>query len=303
MFKKIILLFGPTASGKSKLALDIAEEFNGEIINADSMQVYKEIKILSARPDKSKIKHHFYGFISAKEKFSVGKWYELIAKKIKEIKKRKKIPVVVGGTGLYFRALTEGLVKIPQVEKKDFSYLNPIGRWMMGNHYHKKNPTIFEGIDRNDIQRVSRAISVYEGTGLTLKEWQSKENKKYFKSTDFVKLCLSPSKNELEKKIKKRFNQMLKKGALKEVRKYKKIFLEPASHISANSIIGIYEIGLYLQKSINFKELKERVLIRTRQYAKRQYTWQRGQMKEWKVFHDINYLDLRKKILSYLSKT
>ena len=303
MSKKIILLFGPTASGKSKLAVDIAEEFNGEIINADSMQVYKEIKILSARPDKSKIKHHFYGFISAKEKFSVGKWYELIAKKIKQIKKRKKIPVVVGGTGLYFRALTEGLVKIPQVEKKDFSYLNPIGRWLMGNHYHKKNPTIFEGIDRNDIQRVSRAISVYEGTGLTLKEWQSKENKKYFKSTDFVKLCLSPSKNELEKKIKKRFNQMLKKGALQEVRKYKKFFFEPASHISANSIIGIYEIGLYQNKSINIKELKERVLIKTRQYAKRQYTWQRGQMKDWKVFDDINYLDLRKKILSYLSKT
>ena len=303
MSKKIILLFGPTASGKSKLALDIAEEFNGEIINADSMQVYKEIKILSARPDKSKIKHHFYGFISAKEKFSVGKWYELIAKKIKQLKKRKKIPVVVGGTGLYFRALTEGLVKIPQVEKKDFSYLNPIGRWMMGNHYHKKNPTIFEGIDRNDIQRVSRAISVYEGTGLTLKEWQKKENKKYFKSSDFIKLCLLPPKNELEKKIKNRFNKMLKKGAQEEVRKYKKKFLEPSSHISANSIIGIYEIGLFQQKSININEVKERVLIRTRQYAKRQYTWQRGQMKDWKQFNDTNYLDLRKKILAYLSKT
>ena len=96
---------------------------------------------------------------------------------------------------------------------------------------------------------------------------------------------------------------MLKKGALKEVRKYKKNFLVPASHISANSIIGIYEIGLYQEKSIDINELKERVLIRTRQYAKRQYTWQRGQMKDWKVFHDINYLDLRKKILSYLSKT
>ncbi len=303
MSKKIILLFGPTASGKSKLALDIAEEFNGEIINADSMQVYKEIKILSARPEKNKIKHHFYGFISVKEKFSVGKWHELTAKKIKEIIKRKKIPVVVGGTGLYFRALTEGLAKIPQVEKKDFSHLNPMGRWMMGNHYHKKNPTIFEGIDRNDIQRVSRAISVYEGTGLTLKEWQSRDNKKYFKSADFIKLCLSPSKNELEKKIKNRFNQMLNKGALQEVLNYKKNFLEPSSYISANSIIGIYEIGLYLQKSITIKELKERVLIRTRQYAKRQYTWQRGQMKDWKVFDDINYLDLRKKILSYLSKT
>ena len=173
----------------------------------------------------------------------------------------------------------------------------------MGNHYHKKNPTIFKGIDRNDIQRVSRAISVYEGTGLTLKEWQSKENKKYFKSSDFIKLCLLPPKKDLEKKIIQRFNQMLKKGALEEVRKYKKNFLVPASHISANSIIGIYEIGLYQEKSIDIKELKERVLIRTRQYAKRQYTWQRGQMKDWKVFDDINYLDLRKKILSYLSKT
>jgi len=301
--KKIILLFGPTASGKSRLALDIATKFNGEIVNADSMQVYKEIKILSARPAKNKIKHHLYGFISAKNNFSVGKWYKLAAKKIREIQKRQKVPVVVGGTGLYFRALIEGLVEIPKVEKKDFSYLNPIGRWMMGNHYHKKNPMIFEGINKNDIQRVSRAISVYEGTGLTLKEWQSKENKKYFKSKDFIKLCLLPSKETLEKNVKIRFDQMLKHGALEEVRKYKKKFLEPASYISANSIIGIYEIGLYQQKSINIKELKERVLIRTRQYAKRQYTWQRGQMKDWKQFNDTNYLDLRKKILSYLSKT
>tara|TARA_A100001011_G_scaffold238879_1_gene246836 strand:- start:1567 stop:2478 length:912 start_codon:yes stop_codon:yes gene_type:complete len=301
--KKIILLFGPTASGKSKVAIDIAKKFNGEILNADSMQVYKEIKILSARPNKSKIKHHFYGFISAKDTFSVGKWYKMVSKKIKEIKKRKKVPIVVGGTGLYFRALTEGLVEIPKVKKIDYSYLNPIGRWMMGNHYYKKNPTIFEGIDRNDIQRVSRAISVYEGTGLTLKEWQNKENKKYFNPSDFIKLCILPSKNILEKKITKRFNQMLKNGALQEVRKYKKKFLEPASYISANSIIGIYEIGLYIDKSISIKDLKERVLIRTRQYAKRQYTWQRGQMKDWKQFTDTNYLDLRKKILSYLSKT
>ena len=184
--KKIILLFGPTASGKSRLAIDIAKELDGEIVNADSMQVYKEIKILSARPDKSEIRHHFYGFISAKNTFSVGKWCKLVAKKIKEIQKRKKVAIVVGGTGLYFRALTEGLVKIPKVKKIDYSYLNPIGRWMMGNHYHKKNPTIFEGINRNDIQRVSRAVSVYEGTGLTLKEWQSKENKKYFNSSDFI---------------------------------------------------------------------------------------------------------------------
>ena len=302
MSKKIILLFGPTASGKSKLAIDIAKKLNGEILNADSMQVYKEIKILSARPNKSTIKHHFYGFLSAKKSFSVGEWYKLVSKKIKEIQKRKRVPVVVGGTGLYFRALTEGLVEIPKVEKKNFSHLIPLERRMIENEYEKRNPTIFQGIDRNDTQRVSRAISVYEGTGLTLKEWQNKENKKYFKSEDFVKLCLLPPKDFLEKKIKKRFNEMLKKGALEEVRNYRDNVYTPAFYFSVHTTIGIAEILSYLLKKISLNECKDRVLIRTRQYAKRQYTWQRGQMKDWKQFRDTNYLDLRKKVLSYLSK-
>ena len=115
--KKIILLFGPTASGKSKLALDLAKEFNCEIINADSMQVYKEVKILSARPNQSSVKHHLYGFVSVKKNFSTGSWYKLAAKKIKEINKNRRIALVVGGTGLYFKALTDGLSEIPNVPK------------------------------------------------------------------------------------------------------------------------------------------------------------------------------------------
>ena len=173
--KKTILLFGPTASGKSKLALDVAKELNGEIINADSMQVYKEIKILSARPDSKNIKHHLYGFVQSKENFSVGSWYKLATEKIKDINKKGKLALVVGGTGLYFKILTDGLVEIPEVPKVDYSYLNPIGRWMMQNHYGKRYPKIFEGINRNDIQRVSRAISVYNATGVTLNEWQKKK--------------------------------------------------------------------------------------------------------------------------------
>ena len=113
--KKIILLFGPTASGKSRLALDIAREYNGEIVNADSMQVYKEVKILSARPNDKSINHHLYGFLSVKKNFSTGSWYKLAAKKIKEINKKGKIALVVGGTGLYFKALTNGLSEIPAV--------------------------------------------------------------------------------------------------------------------------------------------------------------------------------------------
>ena len=301
--KKTILLFGPTASGKSKLAVDIAKKLNGEIVNADSMQIYKEIKILSARPNEQTVKHHLYGFISAKNNFSVGAWYKLAATKIKEIKKRNKTAIVTGGTGLYFKALVDGLAQIPNVPKIDYSYLNPIGRFMMKNHYQKKYPKIFKGINTNDIQRVSRAISVYNATGITLNEWQNKKNKKYFNSKEFIKICLIPPKPVLEEKIKKRFSDMLKKGAIQEARKYRNLNLSSHTLHSSNSIIGLREIQSFLSKKISMEDLKEQVLIKTRQYAKRQFTWQRGQMKDWKGFEDTNYLDLRKKVLSYLSKT
>ena len=301
--KKTILLFGPTASGKSKLAVDIAKKLNGEIVNADSMQIYKEIKILSARPNEQTVKHHLYGFISAKNNFSVGAWYKLAATKIKEIKKRNKTAIVTGGTGLYFKALVDGLAQIPNVPKIDYSHLNPIGRSMMKNYYQKKYPKIFKGINTNDIQRVSRAISVYNATGITLNEWQNKKNKKYFNSKEFIKICLIPPKPVLEEKIKKRFSEMLKKGAIQEARKYRNLNLSSHTLHSSNSIIGLREIQSFLSKKISMEDLKEQVLIKTRQYAKRQFTWQRGQMKDWKGFEDTNYLDLRKKVLSYLSKT
>ena len=116
--KKIILLFGPTASGKSKIAEDIAKIYNAEIINADSMQIYKEVKILSARPEKKNIKHHLYGFVSIKKTFSTGFWYKLATKKIKQINKKGKVAIVVGGTGLYFKALTDGFTQIPDIPER-----------------------------------------------------------------------------------------------------------------------------------------------------------------------------------------
>ena len=291
--KKIILLFGPTASGKSKLAIDIAKEFNGEIINADSMQVYKEIKILSARPNDKNIKHHLYGFLSVKKKFSTGSWYKLAAKKIKEINKKGKIALVVGGTGLYFKALTDGLSEIPGVTKKNLDL-------KIDENYIKKNQKIFKGISINDKQRLQRAFSVFKHTGKPLWEWQ-KKNKKIFKRNQFIKIFLQPKKPEIENRIKKRFNQMLLSGAIEEAENFKKI--KANSKNSSNFIIGLKEISEFLTSKISLAQLNEKVLIRTRQYAKRQLTWQRGQMKDWKGFSDTNYLDLRKKILSYLSKT
>ena len=293
--RKIILLFGPTASGKSKLAVDIAKKFNGEIVNADSMQVYKEVKILSARPNDKTVKHHLYGIISVKNHFSVGLWYKQAIKKIREINKKGKSAIVTGGTGLYFKIIVDGLVEIPQVPITDYSDLI--------HEYKKKYSKILEGINLRDKQRVSRAISVYKHTGISLSEWHKKENKKYFNPEDFTKILLVPPKPELEKRIKKRFLKMLKIGAIKEAKNYKKLDLLSNSLHSANSIIGLNEIALFLEKKISMDELKEKVLIRTRQYAKRQFTWLRGQMKDWKGFTDTNYLDLRKKVLSYLSKT
>jgi len=299
--KRIILLYGPTASGKSKLAVDIAKKFNGEIINADSMQIYKEIKILSARPTKEDIKHHLYGFISVKKNFSVGIWHELAAKKIKKIISKRKIPIVVGGTGLYFKVLIEGLSEIPEVPKLDMN-LNFLERRSLISNYSRKYPGIFKGINLNDRQRVYRAISVYENTGTPLWKWYKNKNKKmHFKSKNFLKIFLNPAKPELENRIKKRFDQMLKHGAIQETENFKKIKIGLLN--SANFIIGLKEISQFLNQQIGMKELKEKVLIRSRQYAKRQFTWQRGQMKDWKGFEDTNYLDLRKKVLSYLSKT
>ena len=299
--KRIILLYGPTASGKSKLAVDIAKKFNGEIINADSMQIYKEVKILSARPIEEDIKHHLYGFISVKKNFSVGIWHELAAKKIKKVMSKRKTPIVVGGTGLYFKVLIEGLSQIPEVPKLDMN-LNSVERRSVINNYSRKYPGIFKDINLNDRQRVYRAISVYENTGTPLWKWYKKKNKKtYFESKNFVKIYLNPVKSELENRIKKRFDRMLKEGAIQETENFKKIKI--GSLNSANFIIGFKEISQFLNQEIGMEELKEKVLIRSRQYAKRQFTWQRGQMKDWKGFEDTNYLDLRKKVLSYLSKT
>ena len=291
--KKIILLFGPTASGKSKIAEDIAKIYNAEIINADSMQIYKEVKILSARPEKKNIKHHLYGFVSIKKTFSTGAWYKLATQKIKQINKKGKVAIVVGGTGLYFKSLTDGFTQIPDIPER-YKKLKIEKKFVL------KNPDIFKGISLNDTQRVQRAFSVYKFTKKPLWLWQ-KENKKEFKKSQFTKIFLCPPKIEIEKRIRKRFSDMLKGGAIKETENFKKKRVNSLK--SSNFIIGINEISEFLKNKISLEEVKERVAIRTRQYAKRQLTWQRGQMKDWKGFNDTNYLDLRKKILTYLSKT
>jgi len=282
---KIILIYGPTASGKSKFAIKLAKKTKGEIVNADSMQIYKDLKILSARPfkkDYQKIKHHLYGIKNAKFNFSTGNWLKLVNKKILEIKKRKKVPILVGGTGLYFKAITEGLVEIPNIpnslRNKIRSLHKKIGTKKFFLELLKVDPLSKDHIKPSDTQRAIRAYEVKVFTKKSLYEWFKSTSSPYVKK-DFYKIYIDFPREELIRRINYRTVEMLKKGAVTEVRKFKK--LKIAKSKTANKAIGVNEIKDYLNKKIEIDEVIEKISIKTRQYAKRQATWARGNMKDW----------------------
>ena len=297
---KIILIYGPTASGKSEFALKLAKKINGEIINADSMQVYNELKILSARPLKKnykKIKHHLYGFQSVTRKFSTGDWLKLANKKILDIKKRKKIPILVGGTGLYFKAITEGLVNIPnipnKIREKIRSLHSKIGPKRFFLRLTKLDPLTRNHIDPSDTQRAIRAYEVKEFTKKSMYEW-FKNTKSIYEKKDFYKINIDFPREELIEKISDRTKQMIKNGAISEVKKF--IRLKVARNKTANKAIGINEIKEYLHKKMEKDEVIDKISIKTRQYAKRQSTWARGNMSEWNKIKSKRLNNFLKKI-------
>jgi len=292
---KIILISGPTASGKSNFAIKLAKKIRGEIINADSMQVYKELRILTARPIKKeyqKIKHHLYGFQSVKKKFSTGKWLKLVTEKINIIKKRKNIPILVGGTGLYFKALTDGLVKIPNIPIKFRNKIRNLQKKLGQKKFYKQliklDPLINEKINSTDVQRSIRAYEVKSYTKKSLVDW-FKNTKSKFTNDDFIKIYIDFPRQDLIDKISTRVDQMLKQGAITEVKKFLK--LKVSKDKTSNKVIGINEIKDFLNKKSDLNEIKEKITTKTRQYAKRQSTWARGQMMNWQK---INPKDLKK---------
>ena len=282
---KIILISGPTASGKSNFAVKIAKKINGEIINADSMQVYKKLKILTARPsnkNKQNIKHHLYGIIDLDKKFSTGEWLKATIKKIKEIKKIKKVPILVGGTGLYFQSLINGLVEIPEIPVKFRNRIRAIHKKEGQKKFYKKllkiDPKIKGKFDQNDSQRTIRAFEIKSFTKVSMYDWFNKTTSE-FRDSDFLKLYLSVDREELIKRINKRTLEMMKEGAIKEVKKF--ISLKIKKEQSVNKVIGIDELTQYLENKIDLDEAVELILIKTRQYAKRQATWARTRMTSW----------------------
>ena len=282
---KIILISGPTASGKSKFATQLAKKINGEVINADSMQIFKELKILTARPqqnDLNNIKHHLYGFKSVKNNYSTGNWLKDAKLKIYNIKKKNKTPILVGGTGLYFKALIDGIVKIPdipltirnRIRKKQ----SKIGQIKFYSELIKLDPLCKKKINKNDSQRSIRAYEVKKFTNKSLFDWYS-ETYSEFNQDSFIKLHIDYPREKLIERISVRTNEMLRDGAIKEAKRFYKLRVK--KDLSSNKVIGLSEIKEYLDKRIDLTELKEKISIKTRQYAKRQSTWARGQMSDW----------------------
>ena len=282
---KIILISGPTACGKSIFAVKLAKKVNGEIINADSMQVYKQLKIISARPDKSKyqkIRHHLYGFHDVKKNFSTGDWLKLVFKKIDEIKKRKKTPILVGGTGLYFKSLIVGLVKIPNIPVKIRDQIRVLHSKIGQDKFYKKllklDPTSKNKINPTDPHRSIRAYEVKLYTDKSIHDWY-KNTKSNFQESDFYKIYIDFPRVKLIERINIRSKEMIENGAIKEVKNFTKLRVRKEK--SVNKAIGIKEIRQYLNNEKELDEIIENISIKTRQYAKRQSTWARGNMNSW----------------------
>ena len=231
-----------------------------------------------------------------KSNFSTGQWLKLAIKKIREIKKLKKIPILVGGTGLYFNALEKGLVKIPKIP---IAFRNKIrlkqkeyGQKKFYNKLLKIDKKVKQKIDPNDIQRSIRAYEVKSFTKKSIYDW-IKQTKPYFRESSFLKFYININKENLINRIEKRIKKMIRAGAIDEVKNYRKLNLHNQS--SASKIIGIEEIGKFLDKNLKIEKTKELILIRTRQYAKRQKTWARGKMSSWIKIEPRDFQTLLKK--------
>ena len=282
---KIILIAGPTASGKSNFAARLAKKIDGEIINADSMQVYRQLKILTARPsikDQKKIKHHLYGIVSVNKNFSAGQWLKLVTNKIKEIRKRKKIPILVGGTGLYFQSLINGLVKIPNIPIKLRNEIRKMQKKYGQKKFYKKllkvDVKAQNKFNPSDVQRSIRAFEIKIYTKVSMYDWFNK-TRPIFNESVFLKFYINFERQELIKRIEKRTKNMIKKETIQEVIKFNKLRIKKDKSI--NKVIGIDELTKYLNNQIKLKQAKELIAIKTRQYAKKQTTWARSRMIEW----------------------
>ena len=275
--KNIILIFGPTASGKSDLALRLARENDGVIFNADSMQIYQELPILSSQPtieEQKVIPHFFYGFLNYQQDFSVAKWLEFIVPKIKEELQKDKKCFIVGGTGLYFSSLYYGINKMPEISKN----LKQEMRNLYTDIGHEKFIDFLTDLgDHNianlDAQRLIRRAEILKETGRDLTFWQNQPKEIFFEKEQMQIIKLMPEREKLYQKCNQRFEYVLENGAIEEVKNLAKF--NPSGLITKT--LGYQEINCYLNNRLTRPDLVEIVSRKIRNYAKRQMTWFRNQ--------------------------
>jgi tRNA dimethylallyltransferase len=285
-----VLIAGPTASGKSRQALELAEEIGGVVINADSMQVYREAPILTAQPseaDKARVPHLLYGHVSAREVYSVGRWRDDAAKAIAEAKAMNRTPVFVGGTCMYFMALTEGLADIPptppEIRDAARALLDDIGVEALHAQLTDRDPVTASKLRPSDPQRVLRAFEVFEATGRPLAEWQDAPTAPLLKNAKLASFVLDPPRPELRARIASRFESMLDEGGLDEARALEG--LDPA--LPAAKLLGLRPLQALGAGTLTRAEALDAAITATRQFSKRQMTWFRHRMPHYIWFDPI----------------
>jgi tRNA dimethylallyltransferase len=286
-----ILIAGPTASGKSAAALALAERLGSTVINADSMQVYRELAVLTARPtreDEARAPHRLYGTVPAGEAYSVGRWLEDAARAIEEATSGGRVPILVGGTGLYFKALLEGLAPVPDIPREIRAAwrerAEALGAEGLYRELAARDPAMASRLKPSDAQRLVRALEVIDATGISLGEWQGGNASPLLPAEAVAKLVIAPEREALYAAIDARFDAMFAAGALEEVRALAALGLDPG--LPAMRAHGVRELAAHLGGACSLEEAVVKAKTETRRYAKRQMTWLRRFMQDWTWFPD-----------------
>jgi tRNA dimethylallyltransferase len=283
-----ILITGPTASGKSALAVELAQKHGGEVVNADSMQVYDTLRVLTARPfeaDMGGIPHHLYGTVPASTKYSTGKWLRSIEEVLAGIRARGHVPVFVGGTGLYFKALSGGLSDMPEIadtiRQKWRDRFAEEGGGALHAALAAIDPAAAATLRPTDGQRILRALEVMDASGRSILEFQAETGNALIDPAKAMKIIVEPDRAILHDRINRRFAKMLDMGAVEETKALLALGLDPAMPVM--KAIGVPQIRAMLAGEMSRQEVIEKASAATRQYAKRQLTWFRNQMDgSWK---------------------
>ncbi len=290
-----ILISGPTASGKSKLALDIAEKVGGVVINADSMQIYNTISLITARPsnqDMDTIPHFLYGYIDPKIRYSVGEWISDIEPLINFLIKINKIPVIVGGTGLYFAGLFGEISEIPEISAKTRLKWEEIkehkGTQALFDKLKELDPKSAATINSTDTTRIIRALEVFDDTGKSIRDWQLSPGKPIINKSLSKMIYLCPPRNVIDDNIIKRTSEIIENDQL-----YEEIKLLSSKKISDSypimKAIGVKDTIAYLEDEISIEILNDRIITDTKRYVKRQLTWARKKMMDWEWIDEPQY--------------